>query len=363
MHGIARKAMPNKSDKLAKHLTTEIEIGGLYEQVRQILDAAKSRAARSINSEMVAAYWHIGQAIVEREQAGEARAGYGERLIEILSVQMKAERLKGFGRRNLAWMREFYLKFPNLHALRAELSWTHYRLLLKVESDAGREFYEIEAVAGNWSTRELERQINSFFFERTAASQQKRKMLEIGRESSDKYQPQDFVKDPYILEFLDLKDVPELTESQIEQGLLDHVEEFLLEMGKGFCFVARQKRITIDGDHFYIDLVLYNRLLRCFVLIDLKMGKLMHQDIGQMQLYTNYYTREMLEEWENPTIGLLLCADKNDAVVRYTLPENEEHIFAKRYQLYLPSEQEIVNEIKREQELLLSLATEEKSKL
>ena len=364
MHGIARKAIPNKSDKLAKHSTTEIEIGGLYEQVRQILDAAKSRAARSISSEMVAAYWHIGQAIVEREQAGEARAGYGERLIEMLSVQMKAEGLKGFGRNNLWYMRQFYLTYSGkLHALRGELSWTHYRLLLKVESDAAREFYETETVAGNWSTRELERQINSFFFERTTASQQKRKMLEKGRESSEKYQPQDFVKDPYILEFLNLRDVPELTESQIEQGLLDHVEEFLLEMGKGFCFVARQQRITIDGDHFYIDLVLYNRLLRSFVLIDLKMGKLTHQDMGQMQLYTNYYTREMLEEWENPTIVLLLCADKNDTVVRYTLPENEEHIFAKHYQLYLPSEQEIVDEIKREQELLLSLATEEKSKL
>jgi predicted nuclease of restriction endonuclease-like (RecB) superfamily len=269
-----------------------------------------------------------------------------------LAARLKAEGLKGYGRRNLAWMREFYLKFQNLHALRAELSWTHYRLLLKVESDAAREFYETESAAGAWSTRELERQINSFFFERTGASQDKRKMLEKGRGSEDKYVARDFIKDPFVLEFLNLKDAPELSESDIEQALLDHLQEFLLEFGKGFSFVARQKRITIDGDHFYIDLVFYNRLLRCFVLIDLKIGKLTHQDIGQMMLYTNYYTREMLEEWENPTIGLLLCTDKNDAVVRYTLPENEKQIFASNYKLYLPSEAEIVAEIKSEQEKL-----------
>ena len=348
-----------KEDKLAKAEQENLaETSSLYEQVREILDAARTRVARSVNSEMVSAYWQIGQVIVEHEQQGKERASYGEQLIESLAARLKAEGLKGFGRRNLAWMREFYLKFQNLHALRAELSWTHYRLLLKVESDAAREFYETETVAGNWSTRELERQINSHFFERTGASVEKRKMLEAGRVSEDKYQPQDFVKDPFVLEFLNLKDAPHLTESDIEQALLDHLQEFLLEFGKGFSFVARQKRITIDGDHFYIDLVFYNRLLRCFVLIDLKIGKLTHQDIGQMQLYTNFYTRELLEEWENPTIGILLCADKNDAVVRYTLPENEKQIFASNYKLYLPSEEEIAAEIKSEQEKLRLLTGE-----
>jgi len=348
-----------KEDKLAKAEQENLaETSSLYEQVREILDAARTRVARSVNSEMVSAYWQIGQVIVEHEQQGKERASYGEQLIESLAARLKAEGLKGFGRRNLAWMREFYLKFQNLHALRAELSWTHYRLLLKVESDAAREFYETETVAGNWSTRELERQINSHFFERTGASVEKRKMLEAGRVSGDKYQPQDFVKDPFVLEFLNLKDAPHLTESDIEQALLDHLQEFLLEFGKGFSFVARQKRITIDGDHFYIDLVFYNRLLRCFVLIDLKIGKLTHQDIGQMQLYTNFYTRELLEEWENPTIGILLCADKNDAVVRYTLPENEKQIFASNYKLYLPSEEEIAAEIKSEQEKLRLLTGE-----
>ncbi len=324
----------------------------LFERVREILDGARSTVARSVNTEMVRAYWLIGQAIVEDEQQGAERAGYGEQIVESLAARLKAEGLKGFQARNLWRMRDFYLKFPKLNALRSELSWTHYRLLLKVESDGAREFYETESVAGAWSTRELERQINSFFFERTGSSQDKRKMLEKGRASEDKYVAQDFIKDPFVLEFLNLKDAPELSESDIEQALLDHLQEFLLEFGKGFSFVARQKRITIDGDHFYIDLVFYNRLLRCFVLIDLKIGKLTHQDIGQMMLYTNYYTRELLEEWENPTIGLLLCADKNDAVVRYTLPEDEKQIFASNYKLYLPSEAEIVAEIKSEQEKL-----------
>lgn len=329
----------------------------LYQQVREILDAARQKAARTINSEMVRSYWLIGQAIVQHEQAGKTRADYGEKLIESLSQRLKNEGLKGFSRNNLWYMRQFHLTYSEkLHALRGELSWTHYRLLLKVESGAAREFYETEAIAGNWSTRELERQISWFFFERTGASKEKRQMLEKGRAAGDKYHPQDFIKDPFVLEFLNLKDAPHLTELQIETALLDHLQEFLLEMGKGFSFVARQQRITIDGDHFYVDIVLYNRLLRCFVLLDLKLGKLNHQDIGQMQLYANYYTRELLEEWENPTVGILLCADKNEAMVRYTLPTDEKQIFAANYQLYLPSEAEIIAEIKREQNLLQQLA-------
>lgn len=345
---------------LIKTDVSDIEAGNLYEKVRGILDAARVRVARSVNSEMVNAYWHIGQAIVEVEQKGKERADYGEGLIKSLAKRLTDEGLKGFQARNLWRMRDFYLKFPKVNALRSQLTWTHYRLLLKVERAEAREFYETEAIAASWSTRELERQINSFFFERTAASVEKRKMLEKGRVGGDKYKPQDFIKDPFVLEFLNLKDVPELTESKLEAALLDHLQEFLLETGKGFSFVGRQVRITIDGDHFYIDLVFYNRLLRCFVLFDLKLGKLMHEDLGQMMLYTNYYTREMLEDWENPTIGILLCADKNDAVVRYTLPEDENQIFASRYQLYLPTEEEILHEI-REQQKLLTQVLEKKN--
>ncbi|MFN7949500.1 MAG: PDDEXK nuclease domain-containing protein [Blastocatellia bacterium] len=324
----------------------------LYQRVREILEQSRLRVARSVNTEMVRAYWLIGQAIVEQEQKGKSRADYGERLIESLSERLTADFGRGFQSRTLWWMRDFYLKFPILNALRSELSWTHYRLLLKVENPQAREFYETESAAGNWSTRQLERQINSFFYERAGLSKNKRKMLSEGRTKGEQYEAGDFVRDPYVLEFLGLRASPELTESQIETALLDHIQEFLLELGKGFSFVGRQVRITIDGDHFYIDLVLYNRLMRCFVLIDLKTGKLVHQDIGQMQLYTNWYSREMREEWENPAVGLLLCADKNDAVVRYTLPEDNRQVFASRYKLYLPTEEEIVTELRREQDAL-----------
>ena len=351
--------MPEKkqTELLAVSRENEIDDVNLFERVRQILDESKRSIARSVNVEMVRAYWRIGEAIVEREQHGKDRADYGDKLIESLSRRLKNEKLKGFDKSNLWHMKNFYLKFPNiLDAPRRELSWTHYRLLLKVESDAAREFYETEATAASWSTRELERQINSFYFERAAAGGEKRKILQQNRESGEKYQPQDFIKDPFILEFLNLKDAPHLTEAELETAMLDHVQEFLLEMGKGYSFVGRQVRITLDGDHFYIDLVLYNRLLRTFVLIDLKTGKLAHQDIGQMMLYTNYYTREMLEEWESPCVGLLLCADKNEAMVRYTLPADEQQIFAANYKLYLPTEAELLTELRREQQSLQHFA-------
>lgn len=349
----------SKDKSLAKPENTSLVVETkLFERVREILDEAKNRVARSVNTEMVQAYWRIGQAIVEHEQHGKERADYGKQLIESLSVQLRKGGLKGFSKNNLWYMRQFYSIYPEkLHALRGELSWTHYRLLLKVDSNAAREFYETEAAEANWSTRELERQINSFFFERTAASKEKRKMLERGRETGEKYHPQDLIKDPFVLEFLNLQDAPHLTESELEKALLDHIQQFLLELGKGFSFVGRQVRITVDGDHFYIDLVLYNRLLRCFVLLDLKTGKLTHQDIGQMMFYSNYYTREMLEEWENPTIGIILCADKNDAMVRFTLPEGENNIFASQYKLYLPTEEEILAELKREQDLLRQISS------
>ena len=355
-----RKAKPERSIVPLKDETSleSAATSTLYEQVRAILDEARMRAARSVNSEMVRAYWQIGAAIVEQEQAGKDRAEYGARLLESLAVRLKADNLKGFSVRNLYWMREFYEKFPILHAVRAELSWTHYRLLLKVEKPAAREWYETEAATQNWSTRQLERQINSLFWERAALSTQKRNMIEKARDESKPYAPRDFIKDPFVLEFLGLKESPALSESEIESALLEHLQKFLLELGRGFSFVARQQRITLDGDHFYIDLVFYNRLLKCFVLIDLKIGKLMHQDLGQMQLYNNFYTREMREEWENPAIGILLCADKNEAVVRYTLPEGEDKIFAARYRLQLPSEAELAVELRREQHALSLRAVE-----
>lgn len=344
---------PSKSAK-AKSVSSTPPESDLYGQVRTILDASRGRAARSVNSEMVRAYWQIGAAIVQHEQAGQERADYGARLLENLAARLKADQFKGFTLTNLKYMRQFYLAFQKSHALRGELSWTHYRLLLKVEKPIAREWYEIEAATQNWSTRQLERQINAFFWERAASSTRKTEMLAQARDEAEKYAPSDFVKDPFVLEFLGLKDAPHLSETQLESALIEHLQDFLLELGRGFSFVSRQQRLTLDGDHFYIDLVFYNRLLRCFVLIDLKIGKLTHQDLGQMQLYTNYYTREMREDWENPALGILLCADKNEAVVRYTLPEGDNQIFAARYRLQLPDEAELARELTREHRSLLA---------
>lgn len=320
-----------------------------YHAIRAVLIEARAHAARAVNTAMVVAYWEIGRLIVEEEQQGQRRAEYGTQLLSLLAQRLTAEFGKGFDERNLRYMREFYHTFPIRNALRSNLSWTHYRLLAKVAKPEARAFYEEECATQNWSTRELERQITTLTYERLLLSKDKQGLLNDQRTTAEQYVPKDFVKDPYVLEFLGLKDVPQLTENQLESALIEHLQEFMLELGKGFSFVGRQQRLTIDGDHFYIDLVFYNRYLRCFVLVDLKLGKLTHQDLGQMQLYVNYYTRELREEWEQPAIGIVLCAEKNDAVVRYTLPEGERHILAARYQMHLPTEEELVAELRREQ--------------
>lgn len=331
------------------------EFSSFYDKVRGILEEARSRVVRAVNSEMVRAYWMIGQAIVEQEQRGRQRADYGERLIEQLSQKLQAEFGKGFQSRNLWWMRDFYLKFPILNSLRSELTWTHYRLLLKVENPEARAFYETEAAEGNWSTRQMERQINSLMYERVALTRQKRAALAEARKEAETQTSIDFVKDPFVLEFLGLRENRDHLERDIETAILDHMQEFLLELGRGFAFVGRQVRITLDGDHFYIDLVFYNYLLRCFVLIDLKIGRLTHQDLGQMQMYVNFYGQERAPADDNPTIGLILCADKNDAVVRYTLGTEQKRILAARYRLCLPSEEELAAELRREQARLAQM--------
>jgi len=230
------------------------------------------------------------------------------------------------------------------------LSWTHYLALIRVDAPQARAFYEIEAAREGWSTRELERQIASLLYERLAKSRDKDQVLALAKEGQDVAQPRDVLKDPMVLEFLDLEERAHWRERDLEQAIIDRLEAFLLELGKGFCFVARQKRITLDGDHFYVDLVFYNRLLRSFVLIDLKLGKLAHQDLGQMQMYVNYFDRFQREEHEAPTVGIVLCSDKNDAMVKITLPENTEQIHAGRYQLYLPTEEELRAEVERGRE-------------
>ncbi len=249
-------------------------------------------------------------------------------------------------------MRQFYLTFPNGYALRSELSWTHYRLLMRVENDNAREFYMQEAVKSGWSTRQLERQINTFFYERLLSSKNKEKVAAEIQTSEAVKTPEDIIRDPYVLEFLGLNPNDDFYESDLEQALITHLQKFLLELGRGFSFVARQKRITFDGRHFWIDLVFYNYILKCFVLIDLKVGDLTHQDLGQMQMYVHYYERELMNEGDNPPIGIVLCADKSESVVRFTLPENETQIFASKYKLYLPSEEELLQELRREYQVL-----------
>ncbi len=324
----------------------------VYQQVREIVSSARNRALRAVNDAMVGAYWEIGRIIVEEEQRGAERAGYGTQLLARLAKHLTAEFGEGFRPSNLRNIRQFYLAFPIRYAVRSELTWTHYRLLMRVDNPQARSFYENESVNANWSTRELERQMNSLLFERLALSRDKEAVKALAAEGQTLNEPSDLIKDPYVLEFVGLSDQFNFLESDLESALISKLEKFLLELGKGFAFMGRQQRLTLDGQHFYVDLVFYNRLTRCFVLIDLKTGKLTHQDLGQMQMYVHYYQRERMIEGENPPIGIVLCTDKNDAVVRYTLPEGDKQIFAARYQLHLPTEEELAREIQREREII-----------
>lgn len=318
-----------------------------YIQIKSILECARTKVYSAANSAMVEAYWSIGKSIVDK-QGGEEKAEYGSGLINALSQQMTQDFGKGFTAANLKNMRQFYLTFPKSYALRSELSWTHYRLLMRVENEAARQFYLEECAKSNWSTRQLERQINSFFYERLLTSKDRKGVSQEVQSVLPAQTPQDIIRDPYVLEFLGLPQNDSFYESDLEQALIDHLQKFLLELGRGFSFVARQKRITFDGRHFYIDLLFYNYLLKCFVIIDLKIGDLTHQDLGQMQMYVNYFTREMMNEGDNQPIGIILCADKSEAVVKYTLPEGETQVFASKYKLYLPSEDELRRELEAE---------------
>ena len=355
----------------------------LYGRIRDILESARSGVARSVNTTQVVANWLIGQEIVEEEQKGKGRAEYGKRIVETLAARMTSDFGTGYSAQNLFYMKQFHVAYPSLlaakgilHAARGEsqmalisdvasrrswkpglltpsLSWTHYRTLLRVDDGQARSFYEIEAIKTSWSARELERQINSLLYERLALSKDKKGLLKLAKKGHEVQTPADVFKDPVVLEFLGLPESPRLVESDLEQALIGNLQAFLLELGKGFAFVARQQRLTLDGDHFYIDLVFYHTILKCYIVIDLKTGKLTHQDLGQLQLYANYYDRERRSEGDGPTLGLILCTDKNDAVVRYTLGENaSQTIFASRYKLYVPSVSELKAEIQRELRLL-----------
>ena len=345
------------------------QLGGsaLFGRVVSILEQARRNVVSSVNSEMVAAYWLIGREIIEEIQRGEGRAEYGKTVIENLSVRLNEHFGKGFSIANLKFFRQFYLVFddrgPCSGAFPAEfatqcvansagfmpsLGWSHYRTLMRVQHPVARAYYEQEAASNGWSVRQLERQIHSLFFERLLKSTEKEKMQDRLESEPPELKPIDIIKDPYVLEFLDLPESHELSETALENALISSLQTFLLELGNGFAFVARQKRLTLDSDHFYPDLIFYHMRLKCYVVLDLKTEKLTHGDVGQMQLYVNYYDREVRAPDDNPTVGLLLCTEKNDAVVRYILGEDNQQIFAAKYQFELPTLEELQQELIRE---------------
>ena len=324
----------------------------IYESIRSSLEEARKNVIVAINTSMVNAYWEIGRQITEA--VGE-RAEYGRNLLVYLSERLTEEFGKGFTERSLRFMRQFYQTFPIRNALRTELSWTHYRLLMRIEDPVRRGFYLTECVNAGWTSRQLERQINSFYFERLLATQ-KEKRPELANEIL-KLEPKkdaDYVlKDPYILEFLDLKENTKYSEGELERGLIDKLQEFLLELGKGFSYVDKQKRITTEhGEHYYIDLVFYNYILKCFIVIDLKAGKLTYQDVGQIDFYVHLFDERIKQADDNPTIGLVLVTDKDESIVKYSVLSDNENLFASRYRLFLPTEEELMEELQRERELI-----------
>jgi predicted nuclease of restriction endonuclease-like (RecB) superfamily len=395
---------------------TALCASSLYKRIREILESSRATAARSVNTAQVLANWLIGREIIEEEQKGAWRAEYGREILSDLSRRLLAEYGTGYSVDNLEFFRRFYRDYPELiseavprklcdssnsDALRRKLSspqravnrslsceeppstnsgifhtkswrsgilnpnlsWTHYRTLLRVEKPEARTFYEIEAIKNNWSARELERQINSLLYERLALSRDKKGLMRLATRGHVIQRPIDIFKDPVIMEFLGMPESRKLVETDLEQALIDNLQSFLLELGKGFAFVARQERLTIEGDHFYIDLVFYHTILKCYVIIDLKTGKLTHQDLGQLQLYVNYYDQERRTRGDNPTLGLILCADKNDAVVRYTLGRGQRKtIFASRYKLHVPSEAKLRAELRREVRALAGPVKTERKK-
>lgn len=331
-------------------------LGSLAELIRQ----ARQQAIRSVDIVQVKTCWEIGRHIVEFEQGGQSRAVYGKQLLATLAEKLGTEFGKGFDERNLRHMRGFYQAFPIWNALRTELSWTHYRTLLKVDGDSARHWYMNEAVTQNWSTRALERQIGTLYYERLLVSQDR---VAVEQEAVDNLQalgrsPREFVRDPVLLEFLGLPNAGSVLEGDLEQALIDQLQNFLLELGKGFAFVARQQRISTESKDFYIDLVFYNYLLKCFVLFELKRGELTHQDIGQMDMYVRLYDDLRRGPENSPTVGIILCAQKDASIVRYSVLQGSEQLFASKYKLVLPTEEELRAELDRERALLATQGRE-----
>ena len=319
----------------------------LVKEIRDIIDSSRVNAVRSVDFCRVQMYWHIGRRIVEEEQGGKARAEYGKGLIKNLAKELEPVYGSGFGKRQLDYSKKFYLEFPIVHTLYAQLNWSQYKWLLDIPDKDKREYYMLEAVNNCWTARQMKRQIDSMLYERLLLSNDKEAVLAMARKEKLPETPQEIVKDPMVLEFLGLEKKARYYESDLETELINHLQEFILELGNGFTFVARQKRIQIEDDEFFVDLVFYNRLARRFVIFELKTGEVTHQDLGQLQMYVNYYDRVEKLPDENPTIGILLCTAKNDTLVKMTLPADNNTIVASKYQLYLPSEQQLIAEVEK----------------
>jgi len=320
----------------------------LVSDIKAIIAQSKDNAVRAVDHQRTLMYWHIGKRIFEHEQEGKDRADYGKYLTQYLAKALEPDFGSGFSRRQIELFRQFYRVFPIANALRSQLSWTQYRLLMRLDLDEQREFYMAETIKNNWTSRQLERQVFTNLYERLLLSNDKESVLAVARREKMPSDAKEIIKDPMVLEFLGLKRESAYYEKDLEGAIIGHLQEFLLELGNGFSFVARQKRIHIEGDEFFVDLVFYNRLLQSFVIIEIKTHKLTHQDIGQLQMYVNYYDRIEKLPHEHPTIGILLCASKNDAVVKFTLPEGQKQIVASQYELYLPTEQQLLDEMNKE---------------
>lgn len=326
---------------------THIKTNSLLDDARRIIESSRANAVRSVDFCRVMMYWNLGRRIFEEEQQGKERADYGAYLVQDLARTLEVEYGSGFGKRQLEQSRQFYRSYPIANALRSQLNWTQYRLLIQIDNNDKREYYELESVNNGWTARETERQINSQLYERLLLSNDKETLLATARKQKAVEKPTEIIKDPMVLEFLGLERKPVYYESDLETALIEHLQQFLLELGNGFSFVARQKRLLIEDDVFFADIVFYNRLLRCFVVIELKTRKITHEDLGQLQMYVNYFDRNEKLPDENSTIGILLCTAKNDTMVKMSLPENNSTILASKYELYLPSKEALQEELKK----------------
>ena len=336
-------------------MSAPVNIQPLFEQVRQVIDHAQQQLRHTVNDLMVQSYWHIGRLIVDDEQGGAARAEYGKQTLKQLSDKLSAEYGKGFSPQSLWNFRQFYLEFPILSTAWRELRWSHYKILMRIKDPVARDWYANEAVSQGWSVAALDRQVSTLFYERLLSSQDQTALRTEATTLIQQHapsDPRDFIRDPYILEFIGAKPSATLYENELETNLIEQLQTFLLELGKGFAFVARQKQLRVENDDFFVDLVFYNYLLKCFLLVDLKVGKLTHQDVGQMDMYMRVFEEQYRGESDNPTLGLILCSERNEAVAKYSLLAESQQLFASRYRAFLPTEAELQDELQRDRVVL-----------